>query len=65
MNDQPTTGEILVEKFSKIHQTLEEIKNKGIPRSLLVVYVKERTRLPKKTVEAVLEAIEEFKKEFR
>ena len=58
-----TVGEKLVEEMMKIAKALEGIPDKGFMRQMLILYIQERTKLGKQKIEAVLNAITEFRKE--
>jgi len=58
-----TIGEKIVEEMEKISKALEGIPTKGFMRQMLVLYLKEKTGLGKQKIEAVLDAIVEFRKE--
>jgi len=60
-----TTGEKLVDLFSKIWEALEELQNRGIPKRLLILYIQDKTKLPKRDIMKVLDAILDFKNEFQ
>lgn len=59
-----TKGEDLVENVKRIAGALEELKNRGLPRSILLLWVKKKTRLPQRDIQAVFDALAEIKKEF-
>ena len=58
-----TVGERLLEEMEKIAKALESIPQRGFMRQMLVLYLKEKTGLGKQKIEAILDAIVEFKKE--
>jgi len=58
-----TVGERLLEEMEKIAKALESIPQHGFMRQMLVLYLKEKTGLGKQKIEAILDAIIEFKKE--
>jgi len=60
---EKTVGEILIERLEKVANAFEELKLERFPRSLLIIYINDRTRLGKRNIEAVLDAIEEFRRE--
>jgi len=61
--ESKTVGEKLVEEMEKIAKALESIPNTGFLRQMLVLYIQEKTKLGKQKIEAVLDAIAEFRKE--
>jgi len=58
-------GEDLVENVKRIADTLAELKAKGLPRSLLVIWVQKKTRLSQKDIISVFDALAEIEKEFQ
>jgi len=63
--EEKSTGEKLVDLFYKISEALEELREKGIPNRLLVLYIQDKTKLPKRDIIKVLDAIIDFKNEFQ
>lgn len=62
MNEQieKTYAEIMVEQLSKIADALEQLRSLPLPQELIMMYVQKRTRLAKRDIEAVFNAIEEL-----
>jgi len=60
-----TVAEVMVEQLMKIANALEELRKTGLPESLVIMYVQKKTRLPKRDVVAVFEALKDFKKEIK
>ena len=65
MEEKKTVGERIVEEMEKMAKALEQIPTKGFMRQMLVLYLKEKTGLGKQKIEAVLDAIAEFRKEMQ
>ncbi len=65
MEEKKTVGERIVEEMEKMAKALEQIPTKGFMRQMLVLYLKEKTGLGKQKIEAVLDAISEFRKEMQ
>jgi len=63
--EEKSTGEKLVDLFTKISEALEELREKGIPNRLLVLYIQDKTKLAKRDILKVLDAIIDFKNEFQ
>jgi hypothetical protein len=59
-----TRGEDLVENVRRIADTLVELKQKGLPRQILIIWVQKKTRLPQKDIIAVFDALANINKEF-
>jgi len=55
-----TYAEIMVANLEKIASALEELRATPLPRELIYLYVQKRTRLGKKDIEAVFNAIDEL-----
>ncbi len=63
--EEKTVGEKIVEEMEKMAKALEQIPTKGFMRQMLVLYLKEKTGLGKQKIEAILDAIAEFRKEIQ
>jgi len=55
-----TYAEIMVTNLSKIAEALNELRATPLPRELILLYVQKRTRLAKRDIEAVFNAIDEL-----
>jgi len=62
--ERKSVGEEMVEKFTAIAEALQELTQKGITKRLLVLYIQDVTKLRKSDIQKVLDAVEEFLKEF-
>ena len=60
MSETPTYAEIMANNLSKIEDALNELRSIPLPRELILLYVQKRTRLPKKDIIAVFDAIDEL-----
>jgi len=60
MSETPTYAEIMANNLSKIADALNELRSIPLPRELILLYVQKRTRLPKKDIIAVFDAIDEL-----
>lgn len=59
--EQDTTyAEIMCTNLSKIAEALDELRATPLPRELIFLYVQKRTRLAKRDIEAVFNAIDEL-----
>ncbi len=63
--EEKTVGEKIVEEMEKMAKALEQIPTEGFMRQMLIVYLKEKTGLGKQKIEAILDAIAEFRKEIQ
>ena len=63
MEEKRTVGEKLVEEMERMAKALEGIPTTGFLRKTLVLYLQEKTKLGKQKIEAILDAIAEFRKE--
>lgn len=58
-----TVGEKMVLEMEQIAIALNRMQ--GVPRAVILAYLRQKTNLPKKTIEAVLEGLMELEKEFK
>ncbi len=58
----PTVAEVMAENLQKIADALDELTKVPLPRELIILYVQKKTRLNKKDIEAVFDAIKELNK---
>jgi siroheme synthase len=66
MSQTPKTiGEALLEQVQKIADALEYLTKKGLPESLLILWIQKKTRLSQRDIKAVLDALKEIDREFR
>ena len=63
MEARKTLAEQLVENVVKIREALEELSKSGISEELLILYVQQKTKLNKRDIRAVLEAVKSFSRE--
>jgi len=60
-----TVAEALIEQTMKIANALEELRKLGLPKELIVLYIQKKTRLPKRDIQAVLDALQDFQKQVK
>lgn len=58
MSEDVSYAEIMVEQLDKIANALQELLAMPLPKELIMLYVQKRTRLAKRDIEAVFNAIE-------
>lgn len=58
-----SVGEKLIEEMERIAKALENIPQQGFLRQMLILYIQEKTKLGKQKIEAILDAVVQFKKE--
>ena len=58
--ESPTYAQIMASNLEKIASALEQLLQIPLPRELIIMYVQKRTRLGKKDVELVFDAIQEL-----
>ena len=67
MSEEPkmaiTVGEKMVLEMEQIVLALNRMQ--GVPRAVILAYLRQKTNLPKKTIDAVLEGLTELNKEFK
>jgi hypothetical protein len=59
-SETPTYAEIMTSNLQKIASALNELQAVPLPRELILLYVQKRTRLGRKDIEAVFDAIQEL-----
>jgi hypothetical protein len=59
-NETPTYAEIMASSLEKIANALDQLLQIPLPRELILLYVQKRTRLGRKDIEAVFDAIQEL-----
>lgn len=57
---ETTYAEIMVSQLSKISDALNELRALPLPKELIMLYVQKRTKLAKRDITAVFDAIEEL-----
>lgn len=62
MSEEQTYAEVMVGQLTKIADALNELRATPLPRELILLYVQKRTRLAKRDIEAVFNAIKELNK---
>lgn len=55
----------MADGMQRIAVALEDLKAKGIPESVLMAYLRQRTKLPMKQIQAVLDGLKELGREMR
>jgi len=63
--ESPTVAEEMVLNLQKIARALEDLKNLGIPETVLMAYLQKKTRLRVKDIQAVLDGLKDLSKEMR
>ena len=53
-------AEIMAENLQKIADSLQQLEALPLPKELIILYVQKRTRLSRKDIVAVFDAIEEL-----
>lgn len=64
-NKEKSTGLLLVEKLEKMAKVMEGMNDSPTIRRMLVLYIHDKTRVAKGSIEQTLDAIESFSEEFR
>jgi hypothetical protein len=60
-----TVAETMVEQLDKISSALTELRNKGLPESLILAYVQKRTKLSQRDILMVFDALKDLNKELK
>lgn len=55
-SDPPETTEILADAIVRISDALTQLKESGLNRAAIVILIRSKTHLPKRDIEAVLDA---------
>jgi hypothetical protein len=55
-------AEVMATELKKISEALQTLNSQPIPRELIILYVQRRTRLAKRDIEAVFNAVDELNK---
>jgi hypothetical protein len=58
-------AEVMVEQTTKIANSLDTLQKAGLPKDLIVLYVQKKTRLNRRDIEAVFEALKDFQKQVK
>ena len=65
MSQSPKTmGEELLTQVKKISEALELLTSKGLPESLIILWIQKKTHLAQRDIKAVLDALKGIQKEF-
>jgi hypothetical protein len=64
MSNPKTVGEELLDQIKKISDALDFLTRKGLPESILILWIQKKTHLSQKDIKAVLEALRGIEKEF-
>jgi hypothetical protein len=60
-----TVAETMVEQLDKISSALTELRNKGLPESLILAYVQKKTKLSQRDILVVFDALKELNRELK
>lgn len=64
MSKSLTVGDELVNQVQRIASAMEELKTKGLPRDILILWIQKKTKLSRANIMMVLDALSSIKKEF-
>jgi len=59
-----TVGDELVNQVKRMADAMQELKDKGLPRDILILWIQKKTKLAQKDIIMVLDALASIKKEF-
>jgi len=62
LSETPTYAQIMVSNLEKIAEALNELRSIPLPRELILLYVQKKTRLAKRDIVAVFDAIDDLNK---
>lgn len=60
-----TVGEEMLDQIKKISDALDFLTKKGLPESLLILWIQKKTHLSQKDIKAVLDALKGIDAEFK
>jgi len=60
-SDPPETKEILAEAITRIGTAFEELQKSGLNRKAIIVLIQAETKLPRRDIETVLNALPRLK----
>lgn len=60
-----TVAETMVEQLDRISSALTELRNKGLPESLILAYVQKKTKLSQRDILTVFDALKDLNKELK
>jgi hypothetical protein len=63
--ETPTVAEAMVHNLGKIANALDDLKRLGIPDSVLMAYLRQKTHLKVHDIQAVLDGLKELSREMR
>jgi hypothetical protein len=64
VSNPKTVGEELLDQIKKISDALDFLTRKGLPESILILWIQKKAHLSQKDIKAVLEALRGIEKEF-
>jgi hypothetical protein len=59
-----STGEEMLDQVRKISEALDFLLKKGLPESLLILWIHKKTRIKQTDIKAVLDALKTVSKDF-
>jgi hypothetical protein len=59
-----SVGEEMLQQIEKISTALDYLTKKGLPESLLILWIQKKTRLSQRDIKAVLDALKGIHTEF-
>lgn len=59
-----SVGEEMLDQIKKISDALDFLTKKGLPESLLILWIQKKTHMAQKDIKAVLDALKGIEKEF-
>lgn len=59
-----SVGEEMLDQIKKISDALDFLTKKGLPESLLILWIQKKTRMAQKDIKMVLDALQGIEKEF-
>jgi hypothetical protein len=61
----PTVAEKMMSDLEKINKSLEELRIKGLPMTIITMYVNKRTHVPMGTIQQIFDALRDLNREIQ
>jgi hypothetical protein len=65
VDEEKSTGLLLAEKLEKMAKVMEGMNDSPTLKRMLILYIHDKTRVAKGSIELTLDAIDSFSKEFK
>lgn len=62
---EKTLAESMVHNLEKISSAVDDLKKSGLPETIVMSYVKQKTHLPQRDIRLVFDALKDMNKELK